>query len=305
MHYGLDIGGTKIEITAFNSQFERVNSHRVATPKSDYQEFLTTLQRLIDQFDCEYDTFGTVGLGIPGVENQETGVLHISNIPCLHGQTLRADLAALISRPVAVENDARCFVFSEAFGGSANSYRRVFGTILGTGAGGGICIDKSIYSGASNLAGEWGHTSLPAKLQQKYQLPLHNCGCGLSGCYERYIAGPGIANLYHHFSQKEATTPEVIELMRAGDVEAVKTFDCFIDIAGAALASLVLIVNPDVFVMGGGVSNIQEIYERLPNAVTGHLFGNNTSPAILAPTFGDSGGVRGAAILGSQLENDQ
>ena len=300
MHYGLDIGGTKVEIAAFDKDFQRQDSQRVPTPQGDYQEFLNTLKQLIQQFDEKHGVTGSVGLGIPGVENQQTGRLQISNVPCIHDKTLRKDLEELIRRPVALENDARCFVYSEACGGSANEYACVFGIILGTGAGGSLCLDKKIHQGSSNIAGEWGHTPLPATLQQKYQLPITPCGCGFSGCYERYVAGPGIANLYTHFTGKALSTPEIIEKMRAGDAEAVKTFDCFIDIAGAALAGLNMILNPDAFVMGGGVSNISEIYDRLPPAIERHLFGNNKAPVVLAPAFGDSGGVRGAAILGSQ-----
>lgn len=301
MHYGLDIGGTKIEVAVFDTNFQRLESIRVPTPSQDYQEFLGTLHQLIKQFDSKYGVKGTVGLGIPGIENQQTGLCMISNVSCLHNQPLRRDLSEVIDRPVAVENDARSFVFSEACGGSANDYDCVFGIILGTGAGGGLCLNKKIHHGTNNLAGEWGHTPLPATLQQKYQLPIIDCGCGLSGCYERYIAGPGIANLYRHLTGKELSTPAIVEKMRAGDAQAVQTFDCFIDIAGAALASLTLIVNPDAFVMGGGVSNISEIYDRLPSAIESHLFGNKAAP-VLAPMFGDSGGVRGAAILGSQLK---
>ncbi|CAM3745724.1 ROK family protein [Parendozoicomonas haliclonae] len=301
MHYGLDIGGTKIEIAAFDAEFQRQDSLRVPTPKTDYKEFLETVGELITRFDQQYGVSGTVGLGIPGVENQSTGQLTISNVPAIHGQRLRDDLARVIRRPVALENDARCFVFSEVWGGSADRFNNVFGVILGTGAGGGLCLQRKIYQGVSNLAGEWGHTALPASLQQKYQLPVVDCGCGLSGCYERYISGPGIASLHRHFTGKTLSTPDIIENMRAGEPEAVKTFDCFIDIAGAAMASLVLTVNPEAFVMGGGVSNISEIYDRLPVAIGNHLFGNNQAPAVLAPMFGDSGGVRGAAILGSQL----
>lgn len=302
MHYGLDIGGTKIEVAVFDTNFQSLESIRVPTPGQDYQEFLGTLHQLIKQFDTKYGVKGTVGLGIPGIEIQQTGLLMISNVPCLHNQPLRRDLSEVIDRPVAIENDARCFVFSEACGGSANDYNCVFGVILGTGAGGGFCLNKKIHHGMNNSAGEWGHTPLPATLQQKYQLPIIDCGCGLSGCYERYIAGPGIANLYRHFTGKELSTPAIVEKMRVGDAQAVQTFDCFIDIAGAALTSLTLVVNPDAFVMGGGVSNISEIYDRLPKAIESHLFGNNKAAPILAPMFGDAGGVRGAAILGSQLK---
>ena len=227
MHYGLDIGGTKIEAAVFDAGFNKLDGQRINTPTADYSLFLDRIKELVNAFDERFQTRGTVGIGLPGVLNHDTGQLISSNISCANGPNLRDDLSKAVGRPVAIENDCRCFAFSEAVGGSADDHRRVFGAIMGTGAGGGMCIDKKIYNGATNLSGEWGHLPLPASLQQKYDLPLWKCGCQLSGCYERYIAGPGLSRLYQHFSGKEATAPEVIKLLRKGDLNAGRNFCLF------------------------------------------------------------------------------
>lgn len=301
MHYGMDIGGTKIEAACFDENFNKVASQRTNTPTEDYSQFLTRIKKLIFELDERFQTKGSVGIGLPGVLNHETGLLISSNITCANGRKAGDDLTEVLGRPVAIENDCRCFAYSEAVGGSADTYSRVFGVILGTGAGGGMCIDKIIYNGAANLSGEWGHLPLPASLQHKYDLPLWDCGCRLTGCYERYIAGPGLSRLYQHFSGKEASAPEIVKRLRKGKQDAKNTFDCFIDITGAALANLVLTLNPDAFVLGGGLSKVAEIYDCLPAAIERHLFQNAVVPAVLPPEYGDSGGVRGAAILGSRL----
>ena len=300
MHYGLDIGGTKIEIAVFNNVYEALSTHRVPTPAQDYSTFLNTIKTLIEQADHENYCKGSVGIGLPGVLNSETGLLLTSNIPCANGKPLQHDLQVLLQRPVAIENDCRCFTYSEACGGAAKEHAKVFGAILGTGAGGGFCIDQKIYSGARRVSGEWGHIPIAAAIQQKYQLPLYECGCGLSGCTERYIAGPGVARLYRFHGGSELPTPEIIERYRQGEETAVKTFSTFIDMTAAAMANLVFTFDPDAIVMGGGLSRIPELYEELPEVMKPYLFGDLTAPAILAPEFGDSSGVRGAALLGAK-----
>ena len=299
MHYGLDIGGTKIEIAVFNKNYEVQTTQRVPTPTQDYLSFIGAIKNLIEEADKAFNCKGSVGIGLPGVMSSETGLLLISNIPCASGKPLQQDLQEQLQRPVAIENDCRCFTYSEACGGAAKDHARVFGAILGTGAGGCFCFNREIYSGAQRVAGEWGHMPIAASLQQKYQLPLYKCGCGLSGCIERYIAGPGVARLYRFHGGDDIPTPEIIKRYRQGEETATKTFSTFIDIAAAAMANLVLTFDPDSIVIGGGLSQVPEIYDQLPAAMEPYLFGDLTAPAILAPEYGDSSGVRGAAILGA------
>ena len=301
MHYGLDIGGTKIEIAVFNHNYIVQSTQRIPTPTSDYQVFFDAIKALIEQADRDNNTQGSVGIGFPGVLNPNTGRLLSSNIPCANGMSLKHDLENHLQRSVAVENDCRCFTYSEASGGAADQYTRVFGAILGTGIGGGFCIERKIYSGAQQVSGEWGHIPISAAIQQKYQLPLFDCGCGLSGCVERYIAGPGVARLYHFYGGEKISTPEIIERYRQGEKTAEKTFHTFIDIAAAAMSTLVFTFDPDAIVVGGGLSRVPELYEQLPEAMKPYLFGNLAPPAILPPAHGDSSGVRGAAILGTDL----
>ena len=269
IHYGLDIGGTKIEIALFDQHFNRLSSTRTATPTEDYNEFLESITELIHQADQQTGQQGSVGIGLPGVLSVQTGCLLSSNIPCANGMPLQKDLVKKLQRPVAVENDCRAFAYSESNGGAADEFPLVFGAILGTGAGGGFCQNGEIYSGARRISGEWGHAPISASLQQRYQLPVWHCGCGLCGCYERYIAGPGVARLYRHFGGAERSAPEIIARYRSGEETAVKTFTAFIDITAQALANLMITFDPDAIVLGGGLSGIEELYEQLPEKMEG------------------------------------
>lgn len=302
MHYGLDIGGTKIEIARYSNTFKQLDSTRVATPIDDYDDFIHVITQLVDDADRKSGEKGSMGIGIPGVLNPDTGLLLISNVPCANRKPVQDDLQNALNRSVVIENDARCFAYSEANGGAACAYERVFAAIIGTGAGGGFCIDGEIYHGANRASGEWGHLPVSAIIRDRYNLPLRKCGCGLTGCYEHYMAGPGIAKLHQHFGGEEIATPEIISRYRQQDAVAVRTFEAFIDITAAALANLVLTFDPDAVVMGGGLSKVPELYEFLPNAINRHLFSTLSAPGILAPMYGDSGGVRGAALLGSRQE---
>ena len=301
LHYGLDIGGTKIEIAQFDQQFNRISSSRITTPTEDYEAFLNSITRLVSDADQKTNQRGSVGIGLPGVLSQQTGTLLSSNIPCANGMPLQKDLTEKLQRPIAIENDCRAFAFSESNGGAADSFPLVFGAILGTGAGGGFCQNGEIYRGAKSVSGEWGHAPLSARIQQCYQLPIWDCGCGLSGCYERYIAGPGIARLYRYFGGAELAAPEIVSQYRSGEETARKTFTAFLDITAEALANVIITFDPDAIVLGGGLSEVKELYEQLPDRMASYLFKGLKPPVILSPEFGGSSGVRGAAILGSKL----
>lgn len=277
MIYGLDIGGTKIEIAIFDDGFNLQKSWRIPTPTQDYETFLNTLIGLINEADKLYQTDGIVGLGIPGITDASSQSL-CPNIPAASGRNIIADLSKLSNRPITVQNDCRCFAVSEANGGAGEGYGTVFGAILGTGAGGGFTINGKLLKSRQGIAGEYGHLQLPAPLQQKYNLPLRACGCGLPSCYEGYIAGPGMQFLYSHFGGQEKQGPEIVEAWRQGEECALKTLACYMDILGACLASLVMCYDPDVFVLGGGVSLIDEVVDQLPANINNHLFTNFSSP---------------------------
>lgn len=303
MIYGLDIGGTKIEIAIFDRKLNKVDSWRVPTPTNNYEVFLSALTDLVQQADSKFNIVGTVGVGMTGIIDS-IGRSLSANIQCANGKLVADDLKKRLQRSVAISNDTRCFALSEALGGAGEGYARMFGAIIGTGAAGGLCINGELYKSANGVAGEYGHHPIGAHIQQKYKLPILSCGCGLVGCLEKYISGPGLAYLYGFFSEKEkATTYECIELYRNKDPIAIKTFSCYMDILGSSFASLVMDYDPDAIVVGGGISQLDEVLLTLPSAIKPHLFKGVNIPDIVRAKFGDSSGVRGAAILGSQLCN--
>lgn len=300
MIYGLDIGGTKIEMAVFQPDFSLVERWRVPTPTDDYALFLDTVSAQIFQADQKYGQKAAVGIALPGVVAPR-GLVTSSNVACLNQQLVGEDLTSRLQRPVAIGNDCRLFVLSETLLGAGRGYRRVFGVILGTGAGGGLCIDGEIYQGRYQLAGEFGHQSIAARVLAKYQLPLYRCGCGLEGCAENYISGTGLARLYRHFSQRDVTTYDWLQALRAGDELAQHCFTCYLDALGAALASQILAYDPDVLILGGGLSDIDEIFAALPEAISRHLFAGVSLPPLRRAEFGAASGERGAAIIGARL----
>ncbi|WP_428819084.1 ROK family protein [Microbulbifer sp. MCCC 1A16149] len=303
--YGLDIGGTKIEITCFDDNLRMLDSERVATPIDDFGEFIDTLERLIKAADERHGSEGLIGIGMPGLINGEGNSLS-ANVPCATGRNVAQALQERLNRTVAIENDCRLFALSEAHGGAGDGFPHVYGAILGTGAAGGLVVNGKLYRSRQGIAGEYGHHPLSAALRQKYQLPLLTCGCGLVGCFEPYIAGPGLANLYRQYSGQQITVPELVQRWRNGEQAAMATREIHLDLLGAALANLVMAHDPEIIVLGGGLSRIEEMYRDLPRAIEHHLFKGFTAPVIAPPKFGDASGSRGAALLALQtVENSQ
>ena len=300
MYYGIDIGGTKIELAAYNEMLQPCWSKRVATPTDDYALFLQVVTGLVQEADAALGCRGAVGLGLPGVIDPDSGGQLSANVPALGGKPVRQQLAALLARPVVQGNDCVCFAVSEANGGAAEGYPTMFGAILGTGAGGGFCINGQPLYGYSGVAGEWGHRALPAALQARYQLPLYECGCGLSGCLERYVSGGGLSNIYQAFSQISRDARTIFNRAQDHDVHAVAAVACHLDILAYGLAGLILHYDPHTIVLGGGLSQEPSLYRDLPQAIARHLFSAARVPPILPPRFGDAAGTRGAAILARQ-----
>lgn len=298
--YGLDIGGTKIEIGIFSNQLELIDSWRVSTPTQSYPQFVNAIVSLVEQANEKYSSKGIVGLGMPGIIDEQ-GIAKSANVPCATGRDIVHDLNAKLGGHLAIGNDCRLFALSESVGGAGEHYQRVFGAIIGTGAAGGLCIDGQLYQGRRGVAGEYGHVGIAAHLIEKYQLPIRECGCGLTGCYESYVSGPGLGWLYHHFGAASQDTREFVKQLAMGDDIANKTYHCYMDLLGASFASIVLAYDPDVIVVGGGISKIPPVVEALQHFVDRHLFANASCPPIKVARFGDSSGVRGAAILRKQL----
>ncbi|MGO1069134.1 ROK family protein [Lysobacter sp. CA199] len=296
--YGIDIGGTKIELVACDAALEVRHRQRIATPQGDYAGFLAALEALVAAADAELGHAGTaIGIALPGVRDRRSGRQLSANVPALTGHSVAADLQTRLQRPLHFGNDLQCFALSEAHGGAAEGYPSMFGAILGTGAGGGYCLHGRLIAGFNGLAGEWGHWSVPAHLLQRHGLPVLDCACGLRGCVERYVSGSGLVALHHHFAGQAADAGAVIALAEAGDARAHQVLSIHLDLLGHSLAALVLVLDPHVIVLGGGLSQHAPLYDVLPAAVAAHLFDGVQVPPIVPPRFGDAGGARGAALL--------
>ncbi|MCH8537738.1 MAG: ROK family protein [Alkalimonas sp.] len=300
MYYGIDIGGTKIELAMFDQQFQLVQQWRVPTPTTDYEAFLQLLCQQVISADQISGQQAALGIALPGIMTADGQVVS-SNVPCLNGQSVSTDLQQRLKRPVAIGNDCRCFVLSEAVFGAGRTCQRVLGVIIGTGCGGGLCVDGAVQQGRQQLIGEFGHQSLAARVVHNHQLPLFRCGCGLDGCAEAYVSGRGLERIYHHFSGQAQTTYQWLEQFRAGDEAATQTFTAYIDALGAVLAAQVLAYDPDIIVLGGGLSDIAEIVQALPAATAPHLFGGIDIPDICVAELGAASGKRGAALLAARL----
>lgn len=299
--YGIDIGGTKIELVACVDDLEIRHRERVATPTDDYEVFLRAVADLVLAADVALgDGCQAIGIGLPGVRDRVSGCQLSANVPALTGRTVGHDLQQRLQRPLQLGNDLQCFALSEAHDGAAAGYPSMFGAILGTGAGGGYCVGGLLVAGGNGIAGEWGHWSLPATLLQRYDLPLLDCGCGLRGCLERYVSGSGLAMLYQGRGGASIDASALIALARQGDAIAQQALAIHHDLLGYSFASLILAYDPHVIVLGGGLSKLEQLYRDLPAAIAPYLFEGVRVPSILPPTFGDAGGARGAALLARQ-----
>jgi fructokinase len=290
---GVDFGGTKIEAAAVDAAGVIQSQVRAANPGS-YDAALETVAALVREAEAQAGVSGTVGVGAPGSVSPRTGVIRNANSVWLNGRALGADLERVTGRPVRTANDANCFALSEASDGAAAGARVVFGAILGTGCGGGVVVDGRLLAGRNGVAGEWGHTPLPWATAAD---GTRRCWCGRDNCLERYISGPGLAREMGEPGPDAPTGHDIAMAARGGTPEAVAALDRYIDRLGRALAVVVDLLDPDVIVFGGGMSNVDALYERVPAAVAKWVFSDVFETPILKAKHGDSSGVRGAAWL--------
>ena len=263
LRMGIDLGGTKIAGVVLDTAGIEVCSERLPTPQGDYQLTLKTLARLVMSLEDRAGHSCSVGIGMPGSASRATGLIKNSNSVCLNGQPLHRDLEVLLDRPVRFANDADCFTLSEAVDGAAAAAAVVFGVIIGTGTGGGLVINQQLVSGPNGISGEWGHNPLP--WPQPEELPGPACYCGRYGCIETWLSGPGLARDHRLMY---GVTLEAITIARCaeqGDTRAVATMQRYVDRMARALASVINIIDPDVIVLGGGVSNFKRLYEAVPS----------------------------------------
>ncbi len=295
MRIGIDLGGTKTEALALDDHGNELVRHRVPTPQHDYDATVAAIVSLVRRIEQETAATATVGAGIPGTIRASTGLVKNANSTWLNGRPLRQDLSAALGREVRLANDANCLAVSEATDGAARGFRTVFAVILGTGCGGGIAVDARIHPGPNGVAGEWGHNPLP--WPQPSELPGPPCYCGKHGCLETWLSGTGIALDHPAATAQTLTTRDLAALWQQGDPAATATMQRFEQRLARALAALVNVLDPDIIVIGGGVSRIQRLYANLPALIQPWVFGGDFDTPIRPALYGDSSGVRGAAWL--------
>jgi len=289
---GIDLGGTKIEAVAMNTSGQILTRHRIVSPPS-YDQALNAISKLTTDIETEISSRAHIGIGHPGSISPVTGQMRNANSTWLNKQFFERDMAEKLNRPVRLANDADCFALSEATDGAAQNGRIVFGVILGTGVGGGIVIEGKLLSGAQKIAGEWGHNPLP--WPQKDEIPGHPCWCGQTGCIETWLSGPGMAKHYHAQNGGQLTAQEVFT---TDD----HSLERYIDRLARALASVINLIDPDIIVLGGGVSNVDGLADRTEKRLPEYVFSDHVKTRIVKNRHGDSSGVRGAAWLWSPDE---
>jgi len=296
LRIGIDLGGTKIEGIAIADDGREVIRRRVSAPRDDYRATLNAIAELVRDIEAETGRHGKVGVGIPGALSPETGLVKNANSTWLNGRPLAADLETTLRRPVRVANDANCFALSEASDGAAAGADVVFGVIIGTGTGSGIVVHGRVLTGPNAIAGEWGHNALPWPEDQ--ERPGPRCYCGKSGCIETFLSGPAISREYG----SGVAAAEVVTRAAAGEVRAKEVLDRYERRMARALAAIINILDPEVIVLGGGLSNIERLYDQVPRLWRPYIFsaGAAADPVrtrLVRARHGDSSGVRGAAWL--------
>ena len=298
MRIGIDLGGSKIEIIALGEDGRELLRERTATPRGDYPATIRAVAALVAAAERQAGAGGkaaSVGIGIPGAESHRSGLIKNANSTCLIGQPLRQDLEQLLRREVRIANDANCFALSEAVDGAGAGARVVFGAILGTGVGGGIVIDGKVLTGANAIAGEWGHNPMPGEPHRA------TCYCGRKGCIELFLSGPGLSADHRRSVGKLANTDysalEIAQRGAAGDAACEATLQRYEARLARALAQVINLLDPDVIVLGGGLSNMDRLYRNVPRLWAEHIFSDQVATQLLKHRHGDSSGVRGAAWL--------
>ncbi|MEQ8321180.1 MAG: ROK family protein [Rhodospirillales bacterium] len=301
MRIGIDLGGTKIEGIVLDDEGTERARQRIDSPQGDYGATILSIKQLTESIaakaDCPVDT--PVGIGIPGAISPRTRLVKNANSTWLIGHALDRDLAEALQRNVKLANDANCFAVSEAVDGAGKGHGMVFGVILGTGVGGGIAIDGQVHAGLNAIAGEWGHNPLPWPRDSLgvSELPGPTCYCGKNGCIETFLSGPGFTRDFIAAGGPDLTATEIAVRAHTGDATAQEAIERYMDRLARAIAGVVNILDPDAIVLGGGLSRLGTIYDRLPGILSQYVFSDVCETPILKNRHGDSSGVRGAAWL--------
>jgi len=294
MRIGVDLGGSKIEVIALADDGTTRLRSRAPTPVANYPASIDAVAGMVALAEREIGTKATVGIASPGAESKATGLIKNSNSTVLNGRPLRRDLARTLNREIRIENDANCFALSEAVDGAAAGARIVFGAILGTGVGGGLVVDKEVLVGHNRIAGEWGHNPLPWPDDSER---VAGCYCGKTGCIEYFLSGPGLARSYQAATSNDVSAQAVVARAAAGERAAGECMRIYQDRLARALAMVVNLLDPDIIVLGGGLSNVTGLYSALPPLIARYAFSDTIDTPIVRALHGDSSGVRGAAWL--------
>ncbi|QYJ88672.1 fructokinase [Shewanella halotolerans] len=294
MRMGVDLGGTKIELVALSEAGKELFRKRIPTPR-EYKATLDAIEALVNEAESTLGQKGTVGVGIPGVISPFSGLVKNANSTWINGHPLDLDLGARLDREVRVANDANCFAVSEAVDGAAAGKGLVFGVIIGTGCGGGIAINGKVHGGGNGIGGEWGHNPLPWMTPDEFNST--ECFCGNKDCIETFISGTGFVRDYKAAGGEAPSGIEIARRMEQGEALATAAFERYIDRLARSLAHMINMLDPDIIVLGGGVSNIEAIYPRLPEALSKYVLGGECRTPVVQNMYGGSSGVRGAAWL--------
>jgi fructokinase len=300
MRIGIDLGGTKTEFIALSATGDVMIREREATPAGNYRATIELIRSKVISIESRLGNTGSVGIGIPGVLSPATGLVKGGNSTWLNGRRLDFDLTEALGRDVRIANDANCFALSEAVDGAASGAHVVFGVILGTGTGGGLVIGGVPLIGANAIAGEWGHNPLPwhiANSGDRIPKQGRQCWCGKTDCIETWLSGPGIARSHRELTGRKTTPEEILNCAIGGEIDAETVLVDYENLLARALATTINMVDPDVIVLGGGMSNIRRLYHSVPELWQNWVFSDRIETLLLAPAHGDSSGVRGAAWL--------
>ena len=295
MHIGIDLGGTKTESIIIDQNGKEIERLRKDTPKN-YNGTLDTVCELVTHLEKKHQKKCSVGVGSPGALSKETDCIKGGNSTWINGRPLKKDIELRLNRKIFFENDANCFALSEAFDGSGSKHEIVFGVIIGTGVGGGLVINKKVINGFNNITGEWGHNQMPIGSNDKWN--RHDCYCGKKGCIETFLSGPGFSKHYFDMYKDKLDAKIIQENANNGDEKALEFIFQYLDYLARGLAQVINIIDPGVIVLGGGVSNMKQIYGNINSKLKKYVFSDTVNTEIVKNKFGDSSGVRGAADLG-------
>jgi fructokinase len=295
MRIGIDLGGTKIEAIALGDAGETRFRQRVPTPRDDYDGTVRAIGTLVAAAERATARRGSVGIGMPGTISPATGLVKNANSVWLNGRPLHTDLERHLGRPVRLTNDANCFALSEATDGAAAGAETVFGVIIGTGTGGGVVVHGRASTGRNAIAGEWGHNPLPWPADDERPGPA--CYCGRSGCIETFLSGPGLSRAYREATGVTVEAATIAARAAAGEPQALQELERYAHRMARALATIINVLDPDVIVLGGGMSHVPLLYDRVPALWGPFVFSDAVTTRLLPPVHGDASGVRGAAWL--------